>query len=655
VGSAARVHKTCPRCRRAFDPDAAFCPDDGAALEEGPLEPCDPDPYIGALVHGDIELRALAGAGAMGRVYRAHQRGIDRDVAVKILRRELSGTPPLAQRFHREAKIASRLQHPHVVEVYLAGELPDGALYIVMEYLDGLSLADALKAAGGALPAPRALSIVLQICDAVGEAHERGVVHRDLKPENVMLVRRGVTSDWVKVLDFGIAKVRLGEQSMETAAGVIFGTARYISPEGAQGAAVGPPSDVYSIAVLLYHLLAGRTPFDAEQPVGFLVKHIHETAPPLRSWPAASGVPAELERVVMDNLAKEPRERAPNARALGERLAEAAAAARLSLAPLGRGSHPSSVEIAPPRKVHPVEPTLDDDDARAPAPSPVEPVRGAPRTVIDTPRRTADALAATTAGAPATTDTGLTAPRARADERRRRPNVLVALAFLLGVALTALAMQQLGERHDAERHAVVRRVRLALASSHYVDPPGENVRELVAAGLARWPNDADLLRLKSDAAHELETRALAARSVGDIVEAHDLARSAHELDPTDATAKLLLDQYEDELAAATSDAGPDLGAPRVMLDVPVARRGERSEVVARVLVSRAQHAVSGARFIVRGPGLDAVTLVVSSTGSGSFRGSFVPPRDGAYAVQFEANVDGAIVRANRTLTVTPGR
>src|SRR4051794_4944795 len=215
------MKRTCPRCKNAFDLEAVFCPNDGAALEPPGEPPPDSDPYIGTVLQGDIEIRSVTGAGAMGRVYRAHQRGIDRDVAVKILHRELSGNQPLVQRFHREAKIASRLQHPHVVDVYLAGQLPDGALYIVMEYLDGSSLAAALAAAGGAFGTARALTISLQICDAVGEGHARGIVHRDLKPENVMLVHRADTNDWVKVLDFGIAKVNVGDQSMETAAGLI--------------------------------------------------------------------------------------------------------------------------------------------------------------------------------------------------------------------------------------------------------------------------------------------------------------------------------------------------------------------------------------------------------------------------------------------------
>src|SRR5206468_6133905 len=141
--------------------------------------------------------------------------------------------------------------------------------------LDGLSRQSALAAAGGSMPLPRAMHVAMQLCDASGEAHAQGVVHRDLKPENVMLVHRADDPDYVKVLDFGIARMNWGETSMATAAGLIFGTARYISPEGAQGNAVVPASDVYSIGTLLYQMLSGRTPFDGDQAVGLLVQQIH--------------------------------------------------------------------------------------------------------------------------------------------------------------------------------------------------------------------------------------------------------------------------------------------------------------------------------------------------------------------------------------------
>jgi serine/threonine protein kinase len=330
VVNAASAAKVCMTCGAGYPAEALFCPKDGTPLASArgnaarESNPGGDDAYLGREVLGHIELQQLAGVGAMGKVYRAHQRGIDRDVAVKILHRELSANQQLVARFHREAKVASRLSHPNVVQVHLAGQLPDGALYIVMEYLHGLSLQSALAAAGGAMDLVRALRITLQICDAVGEAHAQGVVHRDLKPENVMLVKRGEDPDTVKVLDFGIARLNWGEQSMATAAGLIFGTARYISPEGAQGEAVGPAGDVYAIATLLYQMLSGRTPFDSEQAVALLVQQIHDPPPPLSSWPRSAYVPDLVARAVMANLAKEPTAREPDARAFGRTLLEAA-------------------------------------------------------------------------------------------------------------------------------------------------------------------------------------------------------------------------------------------------------------------------------------------------------------------------------------------
>ncbi|HEY2517637.1 MAG TPA: protein kinase [Polyangiaceae bacterium] len=341
MANAPSAPKLCTTCGARYPADALFCPADGTPLQHAATAQQAQrisdssggdraDPYVGRELAGHIEVRQLAGVGAMGRVYRAFQRGIDRDVAVKILHRELSANAQLVARFHREAKVASRLLHPNVVQVHLAGQLPDGALYIVMEYLDGLSLQSAFAAAGGAVPLQRALHIALQICDAVGEAHAQGIVHRDLKPENVMLVHRGEDPDFVKVLDFGIARLDWGEQSMATAAGLIFGTARYISPEGAQGEQVGPQGDVYSIATLVFQMLAGRTPFEGEQAVGLLVQQIHDAPPPLKSIPRSSYVPESISEVLMANLAKDKTKRAPDARALGRALLEAAKQAGLS-------------------------------------------------------------------------------------------------------------------------------------------------------------------------------------------------------------------------------------------------------------------------------------------------------------------------------------
>ncbi len=323
--------RVCPECRGEYALDVLFCPRDGTPLG-GREEPGvhAPDPYLDLEIAGQFRIERLIGVGAMGRVYRAHQRDVDRPVAIKILRRDLMNDAIISERFRREARVVSRLSHPNVVGVLMSGELPrasDGAAgeaYLVMEYLDGPSLRSALAAAGGALSLPRALHVMLQVCDAVGEAHAHQIVHRDLKPENVMLVRRGDDRDFAKVLDFGVARVEHADATVATQAGVIFGTPRYVSPEGARGEVVTAASDVYSLAVMLFECLAGRAPFEGNSPVAILVQHTASPAPELREIERSSYVPDPIARVVARGLAKQPAARPPNARELGRALVEAA-------------------------------------------------------------------------------------------------------------------------------------------------------------------------------------------------------------------------------------------------------------------------------------------------------------------------------------------
>ncbi len=631
--------KKCPKCGSEQPNDAAFCPDDGAPLEELDLVPPPSDPYLGKVIAGDIEVRSVAGAGAMGRVYRAWQRGIERDVAVKILHRELGSNTSLVSRFHREAKIASKLQHPHVVEVYMAGQLPDGAMYIVMEYLDGMSLASALASAGGHFPLERAIPIALQICDAVGEGHARGIIHRDLKPENVMLVRRADTSDWVKVLDFGIARVNLGDQSMETAAGLIFGTARYISPEGAQGAPVGPPADVYSIATMIYQMFAGRTPFQADTAVALLVKQIHEEPIDIRANANAAALPQPIVDVLMANLAKVPERRQSSARALGNALAMAAKEANVSFSDVGVVARMSIVD---PMSAHiGLDPTLD-DMAQVPAISPIE---SAPPAPLAPPP-------AEKVSAPPPHDPP--APKGRAGTI-----VSILMAFLLGIALTALVLQHYGHRKDAEREAVVARARRALAEGRYVKPPGENVHDICGDGLRRWPDEARLTQIQSDAANELVTSAIAKRSSGDVLQARKLVETALVLDPGEDSAKVLLDQYKDEIAS-TGDgggAGAGVGVPKALTDIEEsAKVGERVDLVGKVTVGSkpATGRATEAKFTVTGPGLPATGAVLNAgpSGAGTYKVATKLPREGKYVVVFEAIVDGVPVRAEDEIVIT---
>jgi len=344
----AEPDRVCSRCGARYGGGVIFCPSDGTPLGAKKL-PVGADPYLGLVVDSDLRVEQLVGVGAMGRVYRARRAGSERDLAVKILHRELLTSPSVVARFEREARIASRLAHPNVVQMVATGRLPElgpevgGEAYLVMEFLDGISLRSALAAAGGALPLPRALHVVLQACEAVGEGHTQGVVHRDIKPENVMLVHRGDDPDFVKVLDFGVARIERADASFATQAGSIFGTARYVSPEGARGQTVSAESDVYSLAVLMFECLAGRTPFEGESPVAILIQHTNDAPPDLRSVPRASYVPEPIATCVGRNLSKSPRDRARDGRELGRQLAAAARAAGVSGVG-GRGVSLTSIE-----------------------------------------------------------------------------------------------------------------------------------------------------------------------------------------------------------------------------------------------------------------------------------------------------------------------
>jgi serine/threonine-protein kinase len=293
---------------------------------------------LGFVVAGQFRIDRLVGIGSMGRVYRAHQSGIERAVAIKILHRDLTKDKDVVARFQREARVAGGLSHPNIVDVLIAGELgrgaepTDGESYLVMEFLDGLSLRSALVANTGGLPQMRALKIVLEISDGMGEAHAHGIVHRDLKPENVMLTTCGADADFVKVLDFGVARVGQADSSLATHAGAILGTALYASPESARGERVGPAGDVYSIATVLFECLVGRTPFQGAGPVDVLIQHAQAGAPDIRSLPNGQNVPAPIADLIAKNLAKNPSDRAPDARVLGRMLVSAARASGLDVA-----------------------------------------------------------------------------------------------------------------------------------------------------------------------------------------------------------------------------------------------------------------------------------------------------------------------------------
>jgi serine/threonine-protein kinase len=311
--------RTCPICNARYEAPAQYCQVDGSPLSvETPAH----DPYLGKKIVEQFRLVRVVGSGGMGVVYEGEDEGLGRRVAVKILHRDLVTNKDIVQRFHREARIAHGLDHPGIVRVILFGQLPDGNLYLVLEFLEGPTLMEALARDGRFAPA-RAVKVVAAVADAIGYAHERGIVHRDLKPENIILTCRDGDPDFPKVLDFGIAKTLIGSGSFVTQSGLIFGTARYISPEGAAGEPVDKRGDVYSLAVIAYQLLTGHTPFESDEPMQLLLKHMHDAPPPMRHWAPDLVVPPALEAVVMRALAKNPDARFEDGNLFAKALREA--------------------------------------------------------------------------------------------------------------------------------------------------------------------------------------------------------------------------------------------------------------------------------------------------------------------------------------------
>jgi serine/threonine-protein kinase len=256
---------------------------------------------------GRYRLKRRLAAGGMGDVWVAYHPGLKRDVAVKILRPEMRERSERAlARFEREVHATAELMHPNTVRVFDYGTTEDGLWYYVMELLEGETLAAHVSRLGPLSPA-RAIHVVGQAARALGEAHERGIVHRDVKPENLFLTSLGGEHDFVKVLDFGIAKVRNPDGSM-TETGCVLGTPAYISPEVAVGQEADSRSDVYGLGGVLYYLLCGRPPFDADTPGALIFAHVHER-PALPSSMLGRPIPPDIEAVVMRALEKDPANR----------------------------------------------------------------------------------------------------------------------------------------------------------------------------------------------------------------------------------------------------------------------------------------------------------------------------------------------------------
>ncbi len=303
---------TCTRCRREFEHTALFCPNCGTAKARDLAL----DPLIGQRVGERFEIVERIGHGASGTIYRAKHISLPRKVAVKVLHHELCGNELAIERFRREATTVGNIDNDHIVQIYDFGRTTDDRLYLVMELLTGHTL-DTLLKRDGPLPIPLVTNVLLQLGEGLSEAHSLGYVHRDLRPHNIYLAVRRGAHNFVKLLDFGLAKLVEGE-SQTTSLGMTFGEPRYMSPEQARGDATDMRSDIYSLGCIAYEMVVGEPPFQASRVHEVLSQHTQAsaTAPIVRR----PDMPRWLNDAIMQMLAKSPADRFPTVLRINELL-----------------------------------------------------------------------------------------------------------------------------------------------------------------------------------------------------------------------------------------------------------------------------------------------------------------------------------------------
>jgi eukaryotic-like serine/threonine-protein kinase len=305
----------CEACGGENIDGARFCAKCGGLL---PIEEHAADPLIGQVIGGRYRITGVLGEGGMGVVYEAEQQmgSAVRKVAVKTLHPQLSKDPSVLARFHRECGTVAQLEHPNTIRFYDFGATPDGTLYIAMEFVKGQALSQVIEQ--GAMPPDRVLHIMKQVSGALDEAHNLGVIHRDLKPENIILTSRAGETDFVKVLDFGIAaRTESADAQKEqklTQQGMVLGTPPYMSPEQFTGKPLDARSDIYSLGVMAYEMLTGRLPFEAETPWQWATQHMMAQPLPFEATPAAAAVPQFMRAAVMRALAKDKEGRQASAK-----------------------------------------------------------------------------------------------------------------------------------------------------------------------------------------------------------------------------------------------------------------------------------------------------------------------------------------------------
>lgn len=336
----------CTHCGKRYSDSVRFCPVDGFAVVpvSGQKEP-----MLGRLLMGQFQIEAICGHGATGTVYRAVQQGMDRPVAVKVLRADLVRDPDVVKRFVREARAGAKLSHPNIATVHLVGQTDEQVPFLVMELVDGPSLA-ALLPAGQPMKLSRIVHIATQIASALSEAHAHDIVHRDLKPENILITERRGEPDIVKVVDFGIAKILAttaptaapGEDAISRL-GTVFGTPHYIAPEQASGQTVDGRADLYSLGCILYQMATGHVPFEGQTGLQVLLSQVREPiADPRR---LNSRISDELATLINALLQKSPARRPQTAEEVAAALQSLSLDAKTSAARPASGPAPTPTVV----------------------------------------------------------------------------------------------------------------------------------------------------------------------------------------------------------------------------------------------------------------------------------------------------------------------
>jgi serine/threonine-protein kinase len=461
---------------------------------------------VGTTIAERYKVESVLGEGGMGAVYLVQHTHMRKRYALKVLHPETSKNPELVARFEREAVASAHADHPNITAATDFGRAENGAFYLVLEYLEGRRLRDVL--AEGPLPLPRALHIARQVASALGRAHELGIIHRDLKPENIMLVHHKDDADFVKVLDFGLAKVAVdalapagpGDEPLKalTKHGSVFGTPRYMAPEQCVGDTVDGRADLYALGLILYEMLAGRHPFDGQSSL-ILIKHQLTTpVPPMKDRAPAVRVPAAVEAVVMRLTQKRPQSRYATAREL-----EADLAALMPAEGSGGSAEKLAAAAAPAAPVL-AAPTVAAFDAAAP-PADAAPPPAAP--AVHPPAGTASGLKSTPLlrrllllllplllfigvvlllsrrSAPSRVQT----PRAQAAHLRSKPTPPMATKAQLDAAIAAgiPALTSLAAQYPEDAHVL-----RALAHTHMAQQDGLAAVRVLGQTIAR---DASLV------------------------------------------------------------------------------------------------------------------------------------------------------------------